>query len=51
MDVDKKLAETKAKRDVVASRLGELKAAEPERWEKVKEGVGSALDDLKKVFE
>lgn len=29
----------------------ELKEAGADRWEKIKEGVGSALDDLKKVFE
>ena len=31
--------------------LNKLKEAGADRWEKVKEGVGSAFDDLKKVLE
>jgi TolA-binding protein len=50
-DLERKLEEAKVKRDVAAKKLGELKEAGAERWEKVKEGVGKALDDLKKVFE
>jgi len=38
-------------RDAAAKKLDELKQAGADRWEKVKKGVGSALDDLKKVFE
>lgn len=49
--LEKKLDEAKVKRDAAAKKLDELKAAGADRWEKVKEGVGSALDDLKKVFE
>jgi hypothetical protein len=50
-DLEKKLTEAKVKRDAAAKKLDELKAASADRWEKVKEGVGNALDDLKKVFE
>jgi len=50
-DLEKKLEEAKVKRDAAAKKLDELKEAGADRWEKVKEGVGSALDDLKKVFE
>jgi hypothetical protein len=50
-DLEKKVEEAKVKRDVAAKKLDELKEAAPDRWEKVKEGVGSALDDLKKVFQ
>jgi hypothetical protein len=50
-DLGKKLEEAKVKRDVAAKKLDELKEAGADRWEKVKEGVGSAFDDLKKVFE
>lgn len=50
-DLEKKLVEAKLKRDAAAKKLDELKEAGADRWEKVKEGVGSALDDLKKVFD
>ncbi len=50
-DLEKKLEEAKVKREAAAKKLSELKEAGADRWEKVKEGVGSALDDLKKVFE
>ena len=50
-DLEKKLEVAKAKRDVAAKKLDELKEAGLDRWEKVKEGVGNALDDLKKVFD
>jgi len=50
-DLDEKVKVAKAKRDVVAKKLDELKAATHDRWEKTKEGVGSAFDDLKTVFE
>ena len=50
-DLDKKLEETKVKRDAAAQKLDELKEAGVDRWEKVKEGVGNAFDDLKKVFD
>lgn len=49
--LDKKLEEAKGKRDAAAKKLTELKEASVDRWEKVKEGVGSAFDDLKKVFD
>lgn len=39
------------KRDAAAKKLDELKDAGVNRWEKVKDGVGSAFNDLKKVFE
>jgi hypothetical protein len=50
-DLDEKVKVAKAKRDAAARKLDELKEAGVDRWEKVKEGVGSALDDLKKVFD
>ncbi len=50
-DLERKLEEAKVKRDAAAKKLGELKEAGADRWEKVKAGVGSALDDLKKAFE
>jgi len=50
-DLEKKLEEAKVKRDAAAKKLDELKEAGADRWEKVKEGVGNALNDLKKVFE
>ena len=39
------------KRDAAARKLDELKEAGADRWEKVRGGVGTAFDDLKKVFE
>jgi hypothetical protein len=49
-DLEKKVEEAKVKRDVAAKKLDELKEAPPDRWEKIKDGVGSAFDDLKKMF-
>jgi hypothetical protein len=49
-DLEKKLEEAKLKRDAAAKKLNELKEAAPDRWEKIKDGVGNAFDDLKKVF-
>jgi len=49
-DLEKKVEEAKVKRDAAAKQLEELKEAAPDRWEKVKDGVGNAFDDLKKVF-
>lgn len=49
--LEKKLEEAKVKRDAAAKKLDELKDASADRWEKVKEGVGSAIDDLKKIFD
>jgi hypothetical protein len=50
-DLDAKVKAAKARRDVAATRLGELKNAGADRWDKVKDGVGSAIDDLSKAFE
>lgn len=50
-DLDEKVKVAKAKRDAAARKLDELKEASVDRWEKIKEGVGSALDDLKKSIE
>lgn len=50
-DLEKKLEEAKVKRDAAAEKLDELKEAGADRWEKVKEGVGNAFDDLQKIFE
>ena len=50
-DLDAKVKVAKAKRDVAAKKLDELKAASRDRWEKIKDGVEKAFDDLKKVVE
>jgi hypothetical protein len=50
-DLQKKLDEAKVKRDVAAKKLDELKETSHDRWEKVKDGVGNAFDDLKKIFD
>ncbi len=49
--LDEKVKVAKAKRDVAAKKLAEVKEAGLDRWEKVKDGVGDAFDDLKKIFE
>jgi hypothetical protein len=49
-DLEKVLAEAKVKRDAAAKKLDELKKADETRWEKIKDGVGSAFEDLKKAF-
>jgi hypothetical protein len=49
-DLEKKVEEAKVKRDAAAKKLEELKEAAPDRWEKIKDGVGNAFDDLKKMF-
>jgi TolA-binding protein len=50
-ELEKKLEEAKVKRDVAAKKLDELKEASHDRWEKVKDGVESAFEDLKKGVE
>ena len=50
-DLEKKLEDARVKRDVAATKLEELKTAGADRWEKIKDGVGNAFDDLKKAFE
>ncbi len=49
--LEQKLAETKAKHADAAKKLDELKTASAERWEKLKDGMGKAYEDLKKVVE
>jgi hypothetical protein len=49
-DLAKQLAEAKVKRDAAAKKLDELKKADAGRWEKIKDEVGSAFEDLKKMF-
>jgi hypothetical protein len=51
VDLDAKLAIAKIKLDVAAAMLLELQSASADRWEKVKEGVGNAFDELKTIFE
>lgn len=51
IDLDRKVAETKIKLDAAGAKLEELKSAGADRWDKVKEGVSSAFEDLKKIFE
>ena len=46
-----RLRGVEVKRDAAVRKLDELKEASADRWEKVKEGVKNALDDLKKVFD
>ncbi|MCE9529598.1 MAG: apolipoprotein A1/A4/E family protein [Planctomycetes bacterium] len=50
-DLNDKVKVAKAKRDTAAKKLDELKEASHDRWEKVKDGVGNAFDDLKKAFD
>ncbi len=50
-DLDKKLAAAQVRREAAVARLEELKTASADRWEKIKDGVGSAFDELKKSFE
>jgi hypothetical protein len=50
-DLEKKAEEAKIKRDAAAKKLDELKEAGHDRWEKVKDGVENAFEDLKKVIE
>jgi hypothetical protein len=50
-DLETKLAQAKEKRDVAAKKLDELIEGSADRWEKVKEGVENAFDDLKTMFE
>ena len=49
-DLDAKLADAKTKMDAAGVKMEELKSAGADRWEKVKEGVSNAFDDLKKIF-
>jgi len=49
-DLEKKVEEAKVKRDTASKKLDELKDAPPDRWEKIKDGVGTAFEDLKKIF-
>lgn len=49
-DLQKTVEEAKVKRDAAVKKLDELKEAAPDRWEKIKDGVGNAFDDLKKMF-
>lgn len=50
-DLQRKLEEANVRRDAAAKKIGELQEAGADRWEKIKDGVGSALDHLKKIFE
>jgi len=50
-DLDKRLAEAQVKMDAAAVKMAELKSASADRWDKVKEGVSNAFDDLNKIFE
>jgi len=50
-ELEKKLAQGKVKRDELARRLDELKAASADRWEKFKDGAQHAFDDMKHEFE
>jgi len=50
-DLEKKLEEARSKHADAAKQLDDLKDATADRWEKLKAGVGKAVDDLKKVVE
>jgi DNA anti-recombination protein RmuC len=50
-DLDDKVKVAKARRDATAKKLDELKEASHDRWEKIKDSVENAFDDLKKVIE
>ena len=49
--LDEQLAAAQIKRDAAAAKLEEAKTATADRWEKIQDGVGNALTDLKKAFE
>jgi hypothetical protein len=49
--LERKLEETKSRHSDAARKLEELKAASADRWEKLKDGMGKAYEDLKKVIE
>jgi DNA repair ATPase RecN len=49
--LEKKLEDVKAKHGDVAKKLDELKNASAEEWQKLKSGLGTAFDDLKKMIE
>jgi hypothetical protein len=49
-DLELKLAASKAKMDAAAAKLEELKASSADRWEKIKDGVAAAIEDLKKAL-
>jgi hypothetical protein len=49
--LEKKLADVKSKHGDALKKLDELKDASADRWEKLKEGMGNAYKDLKKVIE
>ncbi len=51
IDLDLKIADAKVKFDAAGTRLKELRAASADRWEKIKDGVAAAFDDLKQAFE
>lgn len=46
-ELDLKLAQSKTKMDAAAAKLEELKNASEDRWEKIKDGVAAAFEDLK----
>ncbi len=50
-DLDARLADARIKMDAATAKMAELKSAGADRWDKVKEGVSKAFDDLKKIFE
>ena len=50
-NLERKLEESKAKHSDAAKKLDDLKTASADRWEKLKEGMGKAYEDLKKVIE
>jgi len=49
--LEEKLEVARVKRDAAGKKLTEMKEASLDRWEKVKDGVGNAFDDLRKVFD
>ena len=50
-DLEQKLEEANVKRDAAAKKLTELDEASHDRWEKVKDSVENAFEDLKKGVE
>ena len=50
-DLEARAKIARAKRDAAGKKLDELKEAGVDRWEKVKDGVENAFEDLKKSFE
>lgn len=50
-DLEKKAEDVKVKRDQAATKLEDLKKAPLDKWESLKDSVGTAFDDFGKMFQ